>query len=172
MGLTDKHLVYGDDIPQTQAEKDYYWALKNLKEKQQEPCEDINCISRQAVLDTLDKMDKALDDDRSVESYKALLTECYNDLPPVVPTPKEKTRWIPISEKEPESEGYGHYFLCCLENGIIRILGYSNILTTRCPKGFYYEKENGTTWRQDINPVVAWMPLPELYEPQESKVSE
>lgn len=39
MGLTDKHLVYGDDIPQTQAEKDYYWALKDLKEKQQQPCE-------------------------------------------------------------------------------------------------------------------------------------
>ena len=35
MGLTDKHLAYGDDIPQTQAEKDLYWELKNLKEKQQ-----------------------------------------------------------------------------------------------------------------------------------------
>lgn len=35
MGLTDKHLVYGDDIPQTQAEKESYWELENLKEKQQ-----------------------------------------------------------------------------------------------------------------------------------------
>lgn len=77
---------------------------------------------------------------------------------------QEKTGWVPISERLPESEGYGHNFLCCLENGIIRILGYSNILTTRCPKGFYYEKENGTTWRQDINPVIAWMPLPEPYK--------
>ena len=76
----------------------------------------------------------------------------------------EQTKWIPVSERLPESEGYGHYFLCCLENGIIRILGYSNILTTRCPKGFYYEEENGTTWRQDINPVIAWMPLPQPYK--------
>ena len=32
MGLTDKHLAYGDDIPQTQIEKDYYWKLKHLIE--------------------------------------------------------------------------------------------------------------------------------------------
>lgn len=50
-------------------------------------------ISRQAVLNTLDKMDKALDTDRTVESYKELLTECYKDLPPAVPN--EKTgKWI------------------------------------------------------------------------------
>lgn len=33
MGLTDKHLAYGDDIPQTQAEKDYYWKIKHLEEQ-------------------------------------------------------------------------------------------------------------------------------------------
>lgn len=33
MGLTDKHLAYGDDIPQTQTEKDYYWQIKHLEEK-------------------------------------------------------------------------------------------------------------------------------------------
>lgn len=33
MGLTDKHLAYGDDIPQTQAEKDYYWKTKHLEEQ-------------------------------------------------------------------------------------------------------------------------------------------
>lgn len=50
-------------------------------------------ISRQAVLNTLDKMDKALDTDRTVESYKELLTECYKDLPPAVSN--EKTgKWI------------------------------------------------------------------------------
>ena len=59
-----------------------------------------DCISRQAVLDTLDKMDKALDDDRTVENYKELLTECYKDLSSV--TPKEK--WIPVSERLPEEE--------------------------------------------------------------------
>ena len=33
MGLTDKHLVYGDDVPQTQTEKDYYWQIKHLEEQ-------------------------------------------------------------------------------------------------------------------------------------------
>ena len=50
---------------------------------EQEPCEDV--VRRQAVLNTLDKMDKALDEDRTVENYKELLTECYKDLIPVIP---------------------------------------------------------------------------------------
>ena len=54
-----------------------------------------NCVSRQAVLNTLDKMDKALDTDRTVENYKELLTECYKDLPLIMPTKKEKIgKWI------------------------------------------------------------------------------
>ena len=48
-----------------------------------EPKEDT--ISRKAVLDTLERMDKALDEDRTVESYKELLRECYKVLPSVKP---------------------------------------------------------------------------------------
>ena len=33
MGLTDKHLAYGDDVPQTQTEKDCYWKIKHLEEE-------------------------------------------------------------------------------------------------------------------------------------------
>ena len=40
-------------------------------------------ISRQAVLNTLDNMEKALDEDRTVEKYKELLTECIKVLPTV-----------------------------------------------------------------------------------------
>lgn len=47
MGLTDKHLAYGDDIPQTQTEKDYYWKINH-----QQSCND--CISREAVLETIE----------------------------------------------------------------------------------------------------------------------
>lgn len=42
-----------------------------------------DAISRQAVLDTLERMDKALDEDRTVENYKELLRECYKVLPSV-----------------------------------------------------------------------------------------
>lgn len=50
-----------------------------------------DAISRKAVLDTLENMDKALDEDRTVENYKDLLRECYKVLPSV--TPKPKSEW-------------------------------------------------------------------------------
>ena len=52
-----------------------------------ESCEDA--VKREAVLNTLDTMDKALDEDRTVEHYKELLAECYKALPSVTPTPTE-----------------------------------------------------------------------------------
>ena len=55
-----------------------------------EPCEDA--INRQMVLDTLDTTEKFMDEDRTVETYKALLKECYVVLPSA--TPKHKMgRW-------------------------------------------------------------------------------
>jgi hypothetical protein len=66
-------------------------AIKSLEQEPCEPCED--CISRQAVLNTLNNMDKVLDEDRTVENYKDLLKECYEVLPFV--TPKTKVgKWI------------------------------------------------------------------------------
>ena len=38
-------------------------------------------ISRESVLNTIEDMDKALDTDRTVEEYKALLIECIKALP-------------------------------------------------------------------------------------------
>jgi len=84
MGLTDKHLAYGDDIPET--EKDYYW-----KTNYQQPCDD--CISREAVLDII--MPYCQDDDGSVGNTGDLRNalDDIESLPPV--TPKEKTGyWI------------------------------------------------------------------------------
>lgn len=43
-----------------------------------------DAVSRKAVINTLDNMDKALDTDRTVENYKMLLTECYKVLPPLL----------------------------------------------------------------------------------------
>ena len=52
-------------------------------------CEDCpvyeDTISRKAVLNTLENMDRALDEDRTVENYKELLRECYKVLPSVKP---------------------------------------------------------------------------------------
>lgn len=53
----------------------------------------VDAVRRKAVLNTLDNMDSALDeDDRTVETYKELLKECYKVLPEI--TPQE-----PILEK-------------------------------------------------------------------------
>lgn len=56
-----------------------------------EPCKDA--IKREAVLNTLDEMDAALDENRTVEAYKELLKEYYKLLPPVTPQPKTG-HWI------------------------------------------------------------------------------
>lgn len=80
------------------------------------------------------------------------------------PTIQPEPHWIPVTERLPEADGYGHYFLVCLENGVVRIDGFSRTFTTRCPDGFYYETDH-FTWRQNQNKVVAWMPLPEAYKP-------
>lgn len=55
---------------------------------ERESCEDA--ISRRAVLDTLDKMDSVLDEDRTVETYKELLAACYKDLPSVTSVTQER----------------------------------------------------------------------------------
>jgi len=63
-------------------------AIETLKA---EPCEDA--VKREAVLNTLDAMNTALDENRTVEAYKELLKECYEELPRV--TPKQRTgKWV------------------------------------------------------------------------------
>ena len=52
-----------------------------IKALEQQPSGDA--ISRQAVLNTLDYIDKTLDEDRTVEKYKEMLKECYEVLPSV-----------------------------------------------------------------------------------------
>lgn len=72
---------------------------------------DEDCISRKAVLDTLDNMDKALDEDRTVENYKELLRECYKVLTPV--NPNKTGYWI----KEKSRYGWDGKSYVCSECG-------------------------------------------------------
>lgn len=63
-------------------------------------------ISRQKVLNTLDNMDKALDEDRTVENYKELLTECIKALPSADVRENIHGEWIKIQSGDkdfPES---------------------------------------------------------------------
>ena len=88
---------------------------------EQQTCDDA--ISRQAVLNTLDKMDKALDTDRTVENYKELLTECYKDLPLIML--KKKTGWHII-------DGRVSRKFCC-SCGYIEIMDNSMNNWNYCP---------------------------------------
>ena len=56
-----------------------------------------DCVRRKAVLNTLERMDKVLDEDRTVDSYKELLKECYKVLPSVTPQ-EPKTGYISIDD--------------------------------------------------------------------------
>ena len=71
--------------------EDYGKVEEIIKALEENPCIDV--VSRQAVLNTLDLADKALDEDRTVETYKELLIACYKDLPSIAHTQK-LGRWI------------------------------------------------------------------------------
>jgi len=121
-----------------------------------EPCEDT--ISRQAALDYiyndlgLGDEENGKDLERQMEledSYKYI-----KSLPPVTP----KHRWIPVSERLPENRN--QEVLICLEWGV--------------DIGRYSDGEWHSEWinHYDDGNVLAWMPLPPRYEPQESEDKE
>ena len=64
--------------------EDYGKVEEIIKALEENPCIDV--VSRQAVLNTLDFADKALDEDRTIETYKELLIACYKDLPSIAHT--------------------------------------------------------------------------------------
>ena len=67
----------------------------------------VDAVSRQAVLNTLERMDKALDTDRTVETYKELLKECYKVLPSVTPQEPKTGHWIDCDNSDDYSaDGY------------------------------------------------------------------
>lgn len=68
-------------------------------------------ISKQAVLNTLDNADKFLDEERTVEKYKELLTECIKVLPSADVRPNIHATW--------GEDGHGHIFCtACKETNV------------------------------------------------------
>ena len=143
-----------------------------IKALEQEQCNDA--ISRRAVLDTLDKMDSVLDKDRTVETYKELLTACYNDLPPVTSVYKQK--WIPFTtrplteeEKEEHSE-WDSILDCKLPDYGQRILVSISVRGHECVQYDEFYMDDGCYLDSGYEigtEAVAWMPLPEPYKESE-----
>ena len=89
--------------------EDYGKVEKIIKALEENPCIDV--VSRQAVLNTLDFADKALDEDRTIETYKELLIACYKDLPSIAHTQK-LGQWIFVDKTYEHARcsecGYGN----------------------------------------------------------------
>ena len=104
------------------------------------------------------------DAERRLERNEITLGEFERLVDIEVAEPK-RGRWIPCSERLPNENGD---YLVTLENGVVKILGYSTTQRTTYPKGFYHIKDS-FSWRQMQNPVVAWMPLPKPYGEREGE---
>jgi hypothetical protein len=114
----------------------------------------VDCISRQAVLDLINADWK----------YENLEIE-INNLPSVTP---QEPRWIPVSERLPTKEEYiANNGLFIVTDGNRTYAEYFDVYNSM--KYFGEPTMNG--FRVD-RCVIAWMPLPKPYEPQESEDKE
>ena len=134
--------------------------------KEQEPCED--CISRQAVIDVIERWLKCSDYNEAERHIMKAVQSVLYDSPPVTPQPKTG-HWIPVSERLPEEPG----------EYLITWTGILGEHSTKRSKPLMaiaeyeiYEPENYEDWittgdefeyYRDIK-VSAWMPLPPSYQ--------
>ena len=83
-----------------------------------------DCVRRKAVLNTLERMDKVLDEDRTVDSYKELLKECYKVLPSVAPQESvlDKIRAEIEQNAYPIVHGVNNHELGMTLHGILQVI--------------------------------------------------
>ena len=113
-----------------------------------------DAISRQAVLDR-----KYVVEVKNMwhmtEEIEVVNVDDIKALPPVKP---QEPKWIPVSERLPEEEG---------KSVLVYAPEYNNIYCA------YLESDTwfifGSYGTYAVANVIAWMPLPEPYEPQESE---
>lgn len=132
---------------------DYKEVEEIVKALNQEPCEDT--VSRQAVIETIFIQGSA--EKLEIDFAKLLLLQrAIKALPSVIP---QETRWIPCSENLPKKDG--EYYTTIYDN--------DNVSDKYLDIG---EFEDGEWQYKDSIKVLAWMPLPKVYEPKESEGEE
>lgn len=121
-----------------------YYALEMaIKALEQDPCED--CISKQALQEWIK--------DKSFGDIVVASEHNFDCLPPVKP---QEPKWIPCSERLPEE---GKDVLACFYTGE----GNYKMMVSRRSDYNYWSGVGRTA------DMVAWMPLPAPYKPQESE---
>lgn len=128
-----------------------------IKALEQEPCEDA--ISRQAVIGIVRDI-KGL-----ARAY--VLPEVINQIKSLPPVNPQEPKWIPVGKESPVAFDKVLVTYRLHYDDSIHI-GIGN--TTNNINGRYYWKID----EQDFNDwdILAWMPLPKPYEPQESEDKE
>lgn len=134
-------------------------------------CEDA--VSRQAVIDCKYAIS---DDEIGERKYVVDVTDIV-ELPPVTPMQK----WIPVSERLPDKEGQYLVTFQSSNFGVssMEIANFSLDLSNASFL-FRHEKSRSGWWGRDdggwntfiYSGVIAWMPLPQSYEPQENKTKQ
>lgn len=140
----------------------------------QEPCDDV--VSREAVNDVIIWHET----DGYISARKAL--DRIAQLPSVRPQ-EPKTEWIPVSERLPEDirpvmvtwknnnpESYYQHIIGKHFTGVAHYLKGKWFWYSSTTEDFLaeYGRYDGEEFDEAID-VIAWMPLPEPYEPQESE---
>ena len=122
-----------------------------------------DCISRHAAIEALRDYlaGKRCPDDGTL-TCRLIENEVINKLPSVQP----EQRWIPVSERLPED--YGEFLVTYKSDGeqiFMDIIEYETSFE------YDYEKNRfkgvwifADDWQAVNSEVIAWMPLPELYQ--------
>lgn len=106
-------------------------------------------ISRQAALDAFGLSEKTRKYGGDHSGYDTMMLYEIQDVIEVLPSVTPKQRWIPTSERLPEP--FGHVLRT------VKSIGWNGT--------FSIYVDIGTICPIDTD-VIAWMPLPEPYEPQ------
>ncbi len=136
---------------------------------EQQPCED--CISREEAIGAVTNLFEMSEYPHPYPQGKPIrlreIKEKLKQLPPVQP---KTGHWISVSERLPEIDDYrpctDHEWndgavLYCTDKGIMGLGWY--YYSTKCWANL------DDRWIEQDGQVIAWMPLPEPYQPQESE---
>jgi len=147
--------------------------VKQWLEHEDRPTEEVledieaDCISRNAIIKTLNKMDRYVADELTLcdtgrkfpQNEVFIVDDVYEEIAEQLPSVQPKQRWIPVSERLPENH---KDVLICLSSDEICIGCYNSHKLPFSNNAIGWGASHVHNWCS--NDVIAWMPLPEPYK--------